>query len=64
MSDIVRAIACRIILSRAIRIPWLRSCFSYPSDFWLMYYYKYNDLYYKSFQSFSFYTYYEHHLTF
>ena len=31
----------------------LRSYASYPPDFWLMYYFNRNDLYYKSFQPFS-----------
>ena len=35
-------------------IPRLRSYFSCPLDFWLMYYFKHNDSYYKSFQSFGF----------
>ena len=40
-------------------IPRLRSYFSHPSDFWLMHYSLNNDLYYKSFQSFGCYTYYD-----
>ena len=40
-------------------IPRLRSYFLHPSDFWLMHYSLNNDLYYKSFQSFSCYTYYD-----
>ena len=35
-------------------IPRLRSYFSCPSDFWLMYHFKHSDSYYKSFQSFGF----------
>ena len=37
-----------------LSIPQLHSCFSCPHDFWLLYYFKQNDLYYKSFQSFDF----------
>ena len=40
-------------------IPRLRSYFSHPSDFWLAHYSLHNDLYYKSFQSFGCYTYYD-----
>ncbi len=37
----------------------LRSYPFCPLDFWLMYYFDDNDLYYKSFQSFGFYPYYD-----
>lgn len=40
-------------------IPRLRSYFSHPSEFWLMHDSLNNDLYYKSFQSFGCYTYYD-----